>query len=84
MGKVAIVLRIMPESADLDVGGLKDNIGKAVQVQNVSIEPIAFGLNAINATILVDDSEGASEAVEEKIRKVSGVGELQILEMNRV
>ncbi len=84
MGKVAIVIRIMPESADLSMDRLKENIGKTVPLQNVSIEPIAFGLKAINATVLVDDAEGASEAVEEKIRKVSGVGELQILEMNRV
>jgi len=84
MGKVAISMRIMPEDADLNIGALKQTLERTVHFQNASIEPIAFGLNAINATVLVDDAEGASEAVEENIRKVKGVGELQILEMNRI
>lgn len=84
MGKVAIVIRIMPENADLDIEDLRKRAEKAADLRNVSIEPIAFGLKAINATVLVEDSEGASEAVEGKIRKITGVGELQILEMNRI
>lgn len=84
MGKVAILLRIMPENADLSIDALKQTLEKTVHFQKAEIEPIAFGLNAINATVLVEDAEGASDAAEEKIRKVKGVGELQVLEMNRI
>ena len=84
MGKVAITLRILPESLEVDLKGLIREINKSIELVNTSEEEIAFGLKAINATVFVDDKEGGSEEVEKKIKSVKGTGEIQVLDMHRV
>ncbi|HIQ50062.1 MAG TPA: elongation factor 1-beta [Nanoarchaeota archaeon] len=77
MGKVAMNIKIMPCSAEIDIEKLSEEIKKTVEVKDLKIEPIAFGLKAIKILVIVDDSEG-SEKIENKIKSVKGVGEVEI------
>lgn len=86
MGEVGIIYKILPEDVELDVNDLsrriEDQIKDICRVKGIQIKPIAFGLNAILMFVSVKDESGASDRVEEMIRKVKGVGEIEIEEMS--
>jgi elongation factor 1-beta len=46
-------------------------------------EPIAFGLYAIIADFVLDDAEGEMDRLEDSIKSVPGVGEIEVLFMSR-
>ena len=54
-------------------------------VQRFEEEPVAFGLVALIAhVILPDDAAGHMDQVEEAIRAISMVSEIQVLRVGRV
>ncbi len=75
MGNVAVALKVMPASAEEDLEKIRQEIAKKVKIQDYKIEPIAFGLKALKILVVVPDSE---QDVEEKIKSVSGVGEIEV------
>jgi len=75
MGMVAAEFKIMPESPEVDLEGIKAEISKMMKVQDSKIEPIAFGLNALKILIIVPDKE--MEDIEGKLRTIKGVSEVE-------
>ncbi|MEK6852097.1 MAG: elongation factor 1-beta, partial [Candidatus Thermoplasmatota archaeon] len=73
--------RIMPEGAEVDVQGLESSVRGALgpSLRDVAVRPVAFGLKALEATVVVDDAAGQAERVEERIRGIAGVGEVETL-----
>lgn len=88
MGEVAIVYSIMPESTDVNLGELKDNIVKTLsqiaKVKGTAEKPVAFGLNAIHVMILLDDKKGGTEVVENALANIKGVQSVDVVEMSLV
>ncbi len=86
MGEVGIIYKILPEDIDIDVNDLSKKVEEEIKgickVKGVQIKPIAFGLNAILIFVSVNDESGASERVEQKIKSVKGVGEIEVEEMS--
>ena len=82
MGTVAVILKVMPESPDVDLVKLKDRIKKEVPaVRDIREEPIGFGLKALIVAALVNDAAGESDAVEAAIQKIPGVERAEITEV---
>lgn len=82
MGSVALILKIMPESPEVDLNDLVGKIKEKVAgVQDVREEPIGFGLKALKMAVVVDDAGGASDAVEEAINSIDGVERAEIVEL---
>jgi len=81
MGRVAVTYRIMPDGADVDVAGLESSVRATLggAVRDVAVRPIAFGLKAIEATVVVADAAGEAERLEERLRGIAGVGEVETL-----
>ncbi len=81
MGQVAVTYRILPEGADVDVAGLESSVRRTLgaNVRAVSVRPVAFGLKALEATVVVEDAAGQAERVEERLRALAGVGEVETL-----
>lgn len=81
MGKVAVTYRIMPEGSDVDVDGLESTVRRELgaSLRDVAVRPIAFGLKALEATVVVDDAAGQAERIEERLRGIGGVGEVETL-----
>ena len=76
MGKVAVSLKIMPESPDTDLEKVKSEIAKMAQLSDAQIEPVAFGLKALKILIIVPDSN--FDGLEDKIKTISGVSEVEV------
>ncbi|WP_174590459.1 elongation factor 1-beta [Methanocella conradii] len=77
MGKVMAVIKVMPDSVERDVNklmdGLKDALPRGAELKGMQVKPIAFGLKAIICAVVVSDTEGGTEPVEDAFRKVPGV-----------
>jgi len=75
MGMVALELKIMPESPEVDLEKLKVNISKKIKIQDSKIEPIAFGLKALKILVVVPDKETGD--IENMIKEVKGVSDVE-------
>jgi elongation factor 1-beta len=85
VGKVAAVLRIMPDSVDVDLAGLKTAMKKALPgIQEFREEPIGFGLKALKIAVVVEDEEGGTDAIEAKILQIEGVSSAETIAVNRM
>ncbi|MFX1319592.1 MAG: elongation factor 1-beta [Promethearchaeota archaeon] len=82
MGKVLAIMKIMPEDANDPIGELRQRIDQALEGE-VHIEaweeiPIFGPLYALRLRFIVDDEVGGTAFVEERIKKVTGVGEIEV------
>ncbi|GCC10958.1 elongation factor 1-beta [archaeon] len=86
MAEVLLTLKIMPASADSDLEAISEGL-KSIssgRFNNVEKEPIGFGIVALKAGFVVTEEEGASERLEEEVKKIEGVGEVEIIESHRL
>jgi elongation factor 1-beta len=75
MGNVAVELKIMPESPEVDIEQLKVEISKKVKIQDSKVEPIAFGLNLLRILVIVPDKEMGD--IEGKLKEIKGISEVE-------
>jgi elongation factor 1-beta len=81
MGEVIVVLRVMPKS----MAGF-DRIKRELELlhpQRLEEEPIAFGLKAIKFTTIIPDAEGQIDQLEDRIRAIKGVKDVQTVTVSR-
>jgi elongation factor 1-beta len=85
--RVVARIRILPAEADSNLDniiiGLKNKIPKGMELKAHAKEPIAFGLQAIIGDFLIDDEEGQIDKLEDSIKKIEGVGEIEVINVSR-
>ena len=89
MAKVLVSLKIFPSDVTVDLEDLKKKIEDCLpdfaSVYKFEEEPVAFGLVAVIAHLLLpEDKAGGLNEVEEALKKVDGIGNLQTLTIRRV
>ena len=89
MSKLVASIKIFPEDIIISKDELKEAIGKAlpegISLYRVDDEPIAFGLVALIAQIVMPDTGGDElNKVEEALRKVKGVSEVETILVRRI
>jgi len=84
MGEVAVTVRLMPESADVDLERLEAEVRAKVKVHSVGREPIAFGLEALRIVAVVPDAAGGTDPLEEALSSIPGVGNVQVVDVRRL
>lgn len=83
MGNVALILRVMPESPEVDLEGLKAAIRKAIPgVSEIREEPIGFGLRALKLAVIVGDKAGESDQAEKTLAGLPGVERAEVVELS--
>lgn len=88
MAKVLASIKIFPSDANIDLNALKSKIQASLPagftVQGFEEEPVAFGLVALIANVILpEDAGGNMDQVEEAIRSVDLVSEIQVLRVGR-
>lgn len=88
MGQVSITFEIMPESLEIDLEDIKsrvqEKIGDISKIEQTEIKPIAFGLKALMMNVLVDDSEGIMDKLEQMIAEVEDVQSANVVTMTLI
>jgi len=82
MGCVAVILRVMPESPEINIEDLKKALKvKLPGIQEIKEEPIGFGLKALKVLAVVNDAGGETDAIEKSLNQVPGVERAEIIEV---
>jgi len=88
MARVVASIKIYPQDVIISVDVIKEGITKAlpsdVQVHKFVEEPIAYGLVALIAHLVLPESEGQLEKVENALKTVKGVGQIEVQMVRRV
>jgi elongation factor 1-beta len=87
MARLIARIRVMPADAEsnLDsvIQSLKTALPPGMEMKGHALEPIAFGLKAIVGDFLLEDAEGQMDQLEEAIKNVEGVGEIDVMNISR-
>ncbi len=88
-GKVMVSVKIFPSDIVSDMSGLEEKVRKTLEgkatVYKFEHEPVAFGLVALIAHIMMpEDVNGRMDEVEERLKAVDGISEVQVLVSRRV
>ncbi|PKL64431.1 MAG: elongation factor 1-beta [Methanomicrobiales archaeon HGW-Methanomicrobiales-3] len=82
MGSVAVIMRVMPESPEVDLEQLKATLKEKLPgIQDVTEEPIGFGLKSIKFIAVVNDAGGETDMLEKTLGAIPGVERAEILEV---
>jgi elongation factor 1-beta len=82
MGSVALIMRVMPESPEVDLEQLKGALKQKLPgIQDIREEPIGFGLRAIKFAAIVNDAGGETDAIEKSLNEIPGVERAEIIEV---
>lgn len=87
MGQVAVTLRIMPQSVEEDIVQIKESIENLrlgdIRLKEIKIESMAFGLRALKALYIMPD-HGGTDRIEEAIKAIKGVAEVETGEITLI
>jgi len=82
MGSVAVIIRVMPESPEINLAELKIALKQKLPgIQDMQEEPIGFGLKAIKLATVVNDAGGETDAIEQLLNEIPGVERAEIIEV---
>ncbi len=75
MGSVATVFKVYIESGK--EGDVSKEIREKLKPKNMQVEDVAFGIKVAKVLFVHEDTEGSS-SFEERLRKISGVNEVEV------
>lgn len=89
MARILAAIKIFPNDANIDLNALKAKVQSSLPagstVQKFEEEPVAFGLVALIAYVVIpQDAGGHMDQVEESIRSVDQVSQIEVLRVGRV
>lgn len=87
MARLIARIKILPAESETNldsvVESLKKSVPEGMEIKAHAKEPIAFGLYAIVGDFMLDDAEGQMDKLEDAIKGVAGVGEIEVMNISR-
>lgn len=87
MTRLVARIKILPVDIEVNLdilaNSLKTAIPAGMELRSNVTEPIAFGLNSLIVDITLEDSEGQIDKLEDSIKSVDGVGEIEVTNVSR-
>jgi len=89
VAKVLVITKVYPDSVERNLEELLEKIKKVLpqdyEVLQYQKVPVAFGLNLLKVYIAIpEETEGGTEKLEELLKKVEGVSEVEIEAVHRM
>ena len=89
MARVVVTIRIMPQNTEVDFSELEGKAKKEIvkfcnsKEFKTEIQPIAFGIRALNILFVMEESIGSTENLENKINQIEGVESVEVTDVRR-
>lgn len=89
MASVVVSLRIMPSDIGIDLSKIESEVKHEIvkfcnsKEFKTSIQPIAFGLKALNIIFVMDESKGSTESLENRISQIEGIESVEVTDVRR-
>ncbi len=83
MGEVAVLLKISVDDMD-KFNDVMEKVKQLDVVQKTQEEEIGFGIKVIKALAVVEDAEGKMTELENSIKSIDGVSEVDVLSVDRL
>lgn len=84
MGQVAVLFRLMPAGVETDLNaianGVRSSLPAGVRVRGLQVKDIAFGLQALLVSVVMDDVGGILESTEHAFAKIPHVESVEVME----
>ena len=81
MGGVIVTIKVFPKSPE-DIDKIWSGLER-LKPEKMEKQPVAFGLTIIQFIKIIKDEEGGTDAIEEKIRSLDGVSDLEVESVTR-
>ncbi len=78
MSRVSVIFKIYPNEGALEEATKR--IKDALKPVAIQAEEVAFGIKVIKARFVFNNEETNSSAIEDQIRKIEGVSEIEVEE----
>jgi len=78
MAEVILGLKVMPKDLNVNLDQLEQAIKSEINPERIQRQPIAFGLVALLITVIVQDAEGEVDRIENKLKSIESVGEVEV------
>lgn len=82
MADVVVNVRISTEDQD-NLEEMIEKLRLVCRLNTSSLEDVGFGIKVIKAQIFVEDKDEGFDEVEERIRAIDGISEVDVLSMDR-
>lgn len=83
MGEVGIIYKLMPTGIEVDLDAIQERIKASLpadaQLNLMEKKPIAFGLNALEVQIILDDKKGGADELEAFLSGIEGIGSVEVV-----
>ena len=88
MANVIITLKIMPDSPDVNLEKLEEDVQHMIKefagdIGKSEKEPVGFGLTALKIIFVMSEDLGSTDDLEEKIKELKDVGNAEVIDVRR-
>jgi len=88
MARIIVTVKIMPTGVDVNFEDIEKKASLLIgefggEVGKSELEPVAFGLKALNLMFIMDEDKGSTETLEEDISKIEGVESVEVTDVRR-
>lgn len=88
MARVVMVVKIMPSDTDVNleelIDRIREGVPEGVELREAKIEPLAFGMSVIEAAFTMSEEEGITDKLEQSLRKIPQIGEIDVIMVSRL
>ncbi len=83
-----VSVKLFPSDIVADMNGLKETVRKSLEgkatVPKFDEEPVAFGLVALVAHVLMPEDSSGIEEIEERLKSIEGISQVEVLMSRRI